>query len=330
MHDLVLFCKTYNGDFERFKILKESIDKFNQDNIPFYVICPRKDIKLFTSLKNNNEKYDYIIISDEEVLSMNKNDNHEQSWYTQQIIKLNFYKLNICKHYLILDSDCYFIKNFTINDYIFDSDTPYLPITEPLKGAETNFMQLFRSLDNKDEELTWNTGSKNYLKREGKRFCLNLPCVFSTEVLKDMEKNLLAKNNITYEKLIEINPYEFEWYCDYIIKYKPINFIVCTPFFLSFYTQTLYTLYRYLGWSEKLLAVYYTGLIMHEGYIKDLKYKNSIIGTFIRKIILINYFWHRNKFSKTKEKLSIRKKFKYFRRKYIKGPIKILFTKNNY
>ena len=46
MKDLVLFCKTYNGDIERFKVLKESVDKFNVDKIPFYVVCPKKDKEL--------------------------------------------------------------------------------------------------------------------------------------------------------------------------------------------------------------------------------------------------------------------------------------------
>lgn len=327
MKDLVLFCKTYNGDIERFKILKKSTDKFNFDKIPFYVICPKKDKELFLSLKTGKENYDYNIVTDEEVLSMSSNESHKQNWYSQQVIKLSFYKLGLCKHYFILDSDCYFIRDFKIKDYIFDENTPYLPLTEPLKGAETNFMQLFRSIDNKNDEKLWNTGSKNYINREGKRFCLNLPCVFSTDVLKDMEKKLLEKNNLTYQKLIEINPFEFEWYCDYIIKYKPINYIVCTPFFISFYTQTLYTLYRYLGWTEKTLAHYYTGLIMHEGYIKDFKYKSSIIGSFIRKLILINYFWHKDKNSKNKEKLTFKKKLKSLKQKYIKIPLKTLFAK---
>ena len=142
-----------------------------------------------------------------------------------------------------------------------------------------------------------------------------------------MEKNLLEKNNLTYQKLIEINPFEFEWYCDYIVKYKPIDYIVCTPFFVNFYTQTLYTLYRYLGWTEKTLAHYYTGLIMHEGYIKDFKYKSSLIGSFIRKLILVNYSWHKKKITKKKEKVSLRKKNKNFIKKYIKMPIKICFSK---
>lgn len=41
-YNFVLFCKTYKGDFERFKILKNSIDKFNVENIPFYISCPEE------------------------------------------------------------------------------------------------------------------------------------------------------------------------------------------------------------------------------------------------------------------------------------------------
>lgn len=327
INNLVLFCKTYNGDFERFKILKESIDKFNQDNIPFYVVCPKKDIELFLSIKNNNEKYDYVVVSDEKILSMDTD--HEQNWYTQQIIKFNFYKLNVCEHYLILDSDCYFIKNFYIKDFLLNNKIPYMTFTEPSKGHDSWFTQVMGYFKDGEEEKI-NIKAKEFIGREGKRFALQLPCIFSKAVLEDMEENFLKKKNLTYNDLIKIHPFEFEWYGDYLIKYKPIQYEVCSPFFVSFYSHTFYQICRYLGFTEEIFAKYWFGLIMHEGWVKDLKYQNSIIGTFIRKIILVNYSWHKEKISKKKEKVSLRKKIKYFRRKYIKGPIKILFTKNDY
>jgi hypothetical protein len=42
MTKFVLFTKTFNGDLRRFKILKDSIDKYNKDNLPFYVSVPKK------------------------------------------------------------------------------------------------------------------------------------------------------------------------------------------------------------------------------------------------------------------------------------------------
>ena len=183
METFGLFCKTYLGDFERFKILKDSVDKFNKDNIPFYVICPRSDRDVFSMLKNGRETYEFIIINDEDVLGMGGKEKYKQDWYFQQVIKLEFYKLKLVKHWLSLDSDCYFIRDFYVRDYLFDENTPYVPLTEPMKGAECNFMQIFRALRSKEEEQSWNTGAKNYIDREGKRFCLNVPPVLSYDVL---------------------------------------------------------------------------------------------------------------------------------------------------
>jgi hypothetical protein len=181
---------------------------------------------------------------------------------------------------------------------MYSIDVPYIPLTEPMKGAESAFMQLFRSRmkpKHRFEEAAWNTGSKNYLGRPGRRFCLNLPCVFSMKALKHMESNLLRPNNLTWRKLIEISPYEFEWYCDYVLKENPIDYVVSTPFFVSFYNNTFYQIYRYLGFTEKILAEHYAGLIMHEGYIDDLKFRPSIIGDVARYIITRHYRKHKEK-----------------------------------
>ena len=62
-YNLVIFCKSYRGDIKRIQILKNSMDKFNVDKIPFIVCCPQNDIELFTkTLRTNTEKYDFIII----------------------------------------------------------------------------------------------------------------------------------------------------------------------------------------------------------------------------------------------------------------------------
>src|SRR5574344_2445345 len=130
-YNLVLFCKTYIGDLDRLINLKQSIDKYNADNLPVYFVAPKSDIeKISKNIIKGNETYSLNNVSDEEVLGIN--GNHEQSWYSQQIIKLSFWKLGICKHYLSLDSDCLFIRNFYEKDFIYNENIPYLPLTEPV------------------------------------------------------------------------------------------------------------------------------------------------------------------------------------------------------
>ena len=47
MNNIILYCKSYAGDVQRVKKLKGSIEKYNKDNIPFYISCPKKDKQLF-------------------------------------------------------------------------------------------------------------------------------------------------------------------------------------------------------------------------------------------------------------------------------------------
>ncbi len=319
-YNFVLFCKSYIGDLERAKNLKKTIDKYNIECIPLYFVVPQSDIKIMSEqIITGEENYEVNFVSDETVLSLKKNN--VQNWYTQQLIKLNFWKLNICNHYLCLDSDCLFIRNFFVRDFLYDQNTPYLPLTEPLKGIETAFMQLFRYGQCKSEEDIWNSISKNYLERDGKRFCLNVPPILSTEVLKNMENNYLKTKKMTFSDLIDINPYEYEWYCDYLLKYQPIKYVVCQTFFFSFYTETLYQIYRLLGFDLSILSQYYVGIILHEGYIKDKYYRPSLLGKIVRRFVILHYHQHKNRIENN---ISFRKKLKKFIKNYIKLPIKIL------
>ncbi|MBR4806391.1 MAG: hypothetical protein IKZ64_01065, partial [Alphaproteobacteria bacterium] len=213
-YNLVLFCKSYRGDLHRIKILKQSIDKFNADNIPFVVSCPNNDVNLFEqTLRNNHEQYDFIIVPDEDILRANDiNINTIQSWKSQQIIKLGFYKLGLCKHYTIYDSDCYFIDNFYISDFMFDKNTPYLCMTEILSPT-TNHLFI-----------------KKYFKRKGRTYnFVHMSQTFSADVLKDMEQNLLKKNKLTFADLIKMYPYEFNWYGEYLLKSRVHNIVPAIP-----------------------------------------------------------------------------------------------------
>jgi hypothetical protein len=52
MNDIVLYCKSYHKDIERVKILLNSIEQYNIDNIPFYISVPSQDISLFKKSLN--------------------------------------------------------------------------------------------------------------------------------------------------------------------------------------------------------------------------------------------------------------------------------------
>ena len=111
MEKIVLFCKSYKGDIERFKIQAESVRNHNRDNIPFYICIPKSDKNLFDPIV---KKCNIKVFFDEDISNLTS----EQSHFTQQLFKIEFMRSsNVAKHYFLMDSDMYFIKDFSISDF---------------------------------------------------------------------------------------------------------------------------------------------------------------------------------------------------------------------
>ena len=211
-YNLVLFCKTYMNDLKRVSILKESIDKYNIDKynidkIPLCVVCPKKDLEfLKKQLIDGNEDYDLLFFTDEQVLNIE--NNNVQNWYTQQVVKLSFYKMGICNYYLMLDSDCYFIQNFEVSDFLYDESTIYLPISGGIKSSakyKSCIPQAFKVI-------------QDFLSLDVYYCVHSMPALFISKVLYDFENNFLKEKEITFEDLIKLSPYEIIWYNCYLIK----------------------------------------------------------------------------------------------------------------
>jgi len=124
MNPIVLYCKSYCNDVQRVKILLESVERHNKENIPFYISVPSTDVPLFKNVLG--ERSTYILITDEEILGANL----EQSWMNQQIVKSSFWKLKNCFNYVMIDSDSYFIRDFFVKDFIYDGVIPYTVMHE--------------------------------------------------------------------------------------------------------------------------------------------------------------------------------------------------------
>ena len=119
MHNVILYCKSYAGDVQSVKKLKTSIEKYNRDNIPFYISCPKKDKQLF---EDTLGKENYTLILDEDIIILKY---PIDGWRSQQIVKSNIHKLKITENYVCLDSDAYFITDFYESDFIAKDDIPY-------------------------------------------------------------------------------------------------------------------------------------------------------------------------------------------------------------
>ena len=58
-YNLILYCKSFSRDFPRLKRLHESIQKYNKDNIPFFISAPSSEKDLLTDTIGT-EGYEFI------------------------------------------------------------------------------------------------------------------------------------------------------------------------------------------------------------------------------------------------------------------------------
>ncbi len=135
---LALFCKTCLRDKESLILQAQSIKKYNKDNLPYYISVTEKEQEDFEKIKKEFN-FTYEILTDEELASFtDKSTKDLQIWdklyIEQQVVKYCFYKTNLAKHYIVIDSDCYFIRNFFKENFLIDEDTPLLPICSGFKG----------------------------------------------------------------------------------------------------------------------------------------------------------------------------------------------------
>ncbi len=155
-----------------------------------------------------------------------------------------------------MDSDCYFITNFTTSAFLYDKKTPFFG----LRGAAEN-----------EEILSF---PKKYLGREGKTYnFMGPPQVFSKIILEDMEKKLLCPRNLNWLDLIKMDPHEFQWYGEWFLKCKLLPLIYTPEVFKVFMYHLDYLEEKSRGTTiEDLINQNFLGIVMQNGWVKTKEY----------------------------------------------------------
>jgi len=270
MHNLVIFTPSYINDLDSLEILKASVDKFNADKIPFYIVVPQKDLEIIKNrILTGKEPYELNFITDEEVL--HNQGEQPDGWKKQQVKILAFGDLGISNFYAIIDSDVYFIQDFHISDFMSDENTPYLSINEVYQTQDKSF-------------------AKNYFNRTGKNYSfVSQGQVFSKFVLDDMRKNVLKKNGLCWNDLISLSPWEFQWYGEYYIKCRIHQLLPTTKMIKSFWIPLHYKWERYRGCTEEdFINQGYIAIFMQNRWVKDKIYKplkGALLIKNVRKVL---------------------------------------------
>jgi hypothetical protein len=241
------------------------------DRIKAYISVPRVEFKLFeTALK----EFDVCILTDQEILAANphlilEDIDKSSGQLQQQVVKAEFWRLNFSKSYVCLDSDAKFIKPFYKTDFLYKDDLPYTVMDEAQE-----FLEFILTTPKKKIYDDFFYGGKlyqNIFGRLGKVYSFGpMPVIWHRNVWESLERNYLNNNNINIYQAFLNYPSEIPWYGEALLAYEAIPLRPCQPLFKVYHYANQYDADYQRGWTEKLLAKIYMGVIYQSSWERNL------------------------------------------------------------
>ncbi len=287
MKDIVLYCKSYRRDFLRLKRLLESIEKFNQDQIPFYISTPQEQREDLIAILGGKKNYQWV--SDESIVAANPRaplgvEKLRSGGLAQQAIKSEFWRLGISENYVCLDSDCIFIKSFSKSDFLASDGNPYTVIYQ-----NKEFFQL--AVNRKHAKVANNLEREGNLvkalfERDGPNYyCPCPPFIWSAKVWQSLDDHFLQPRGLTFWDISTSERPETLLYLESLLKFRAIPLYPVEQLFRIYYYDWQYYLLRRQGETPEKLANQYLGLIYQSNWDSGMDYgapNKSLASRFVR------------------------------------------------
>ena len=274
MTSIVLYCCTYRRDIRRLALLWESIKKFNQDKIPFFISVPSVDVEFFKSFFQGES---IEILDEVDILKSNSRLNLDAIYFEnmgkkqQQVIKSEFWRLGIAPNYLVLDSDCLFLRDFGLRDFLVEEKTPYSVVHEGktlLQFTSRFGPQRVRSYWRQDRAPI-----QQQLDRPGVAYDYGYaPFLWSSEVWRSLDEEYLRPRGINLWDAIVQNPSEFTWYGESLLKFRAIPIWPRGELFKHYHYENEYWLDKKLRIKEEQIALDYLGVVYQSNWDLSMDY----------------------------------------------------------
>ena len=268
MKDLALYCKSYRRDFLRLKRLLASIERYNIDDIPFYISTPQDQYEDLISVLGGVKGFHWV--SDESIIAANPRvpagiEKTRSGGLSQQAIKSEFWRLGIAENYVCFDSDCIFIKEFKKTDFLSSDGNPYTVIYQ-----NKEFFQL--SINRGQEKVESN------LRKEGDRvkalfsrvgpnyYCPCPPFIWSAKVWESLDQQYLQAKGLTFWDISSDDHPETLLYLEALLNYRAIPLYPIEQLFRIYYYDWQYYLLRRMGETEAKLKANYLGVIYQSNW----------------------------------------------------------------
>ena len=285
MTNFAFMLKTYSKDIKYVTKLVESFNNFNVSGIVLYIVVPHSDIEFFSEFRSKTveiiaENTIPVAYFEQPVAGIST------GYLNQQIVKLAFWKLGLCENYLCLDSECVFIRNFSIDDFLTPLGLPYTVLIEDRdRQCDPEYYNVH--LEDRATSLLKIQEFLGFDKRLILQTCHGLQ-IFSRHILNKMESELLLINELTYMDLLVISPYEFSWY-NYFLQKTDVKIYPREPFFKSYHSPKDLVRDQLLDVKVEDLARGYLGLIINSNLSKDretpLNYESSVLKVLLGRFV---------------------------------------------
>lgn len=264
---LVLYCCTYSKDLKRVERLLRSIQKFNRDQLPVFISVPARDIDLFNKELHS---FNYTLINEEDILRKNPRIDmkllyEKRGWIQQQIIKSEFWRLDIADNYLVMDSDCIFLRDFGLEDFMAEDNIPYSIINEGkevLQSTERFGPKYARAGYIKDRAPI-----RDIMGRKGIIYDYGYaPFLWSRKVWESLDENYLKPNQMSFLDAVLSCDSEFTWYGESLIKYRAIPLYPRNELFKHYHYEHQFWADKSLGYNEEILKKDYLGVVYQSNW----------------------------------------------------------------
>jgi len=288
LNDIVLYCKSYRRDFLRLRDLLESINRFNTDRIPFYISTSIADRDALIELIGADG---YCWVSDESIIAANPNakpgiEKGHSGGLSQQVIKSEFWRLQLANNYLCIDSDSIFIRAFAKHDFLAPDGYPYTVLHQ-----NKDFFQLAINRGHRRVEHQLRAEAervKELFQRIGPTYyCAPAPFIWSAAVWQALDREYLLPRGWTLWDLITPSNPESLIYGEALLKYQAIPIRAIEPLFRVYHYDWQYYLLRRLGETPDKVKQHYLGIISQSNWHAELDYGapgKSLPSRMLRKV----------------------------------------------
>jgi hypothetical protein len=216
-----------------------------------------------------------IWIADEEIIAASPVVQSEldklPGTLTQQIVKSEFWRLDLCENYLCLDSDSYFLRDFDQHNFLTPSGIPFTVINESLElrlfGSVHGHAKIARNIDAECKTIMEIFG------RKGRHYEFGpLPTVWSRKVWSDLAEKFLKPRDMNFMDAIVLFPSEMRWYGEALLNFRSIELWPVETIFRCYHYEEQYLSALKQGESDQTLSHTYLGVCVQSNWDTTLAY----------------------------------------------------------